>query len=257
MAHYFASHEGKSDSDTAGSLEKLRAERVILRNKNLVITNAAQLIDAMTAATPKNSATAKYSFKVIEEMPVLDRVPSHVRLAVTIKGIMKLHFVGIQEGCLKTKTISCLQCLQEASECEKCAKLSVFKSVERLQALLSLSGSEQSDDEEGDHHDEEGAEVNEIEEETDSGEETDEDNSGQEDCEDDEIHEGCFVWAPFGRRKYPAQIVSLASVPQHLHLQLTTQGSWSWSRHCEVGWRGGSQAGVPQWTDLVLFTLKN
>ena len=26
QAHYFASHEGKSDSDTAGSLEKLRAE---------------------------------------------------------------------------------------------------------------------------------------------------------------------------------------------------------------------------------------
>ena len=42
----------------------------------------------------------------------------------------------------------------------------MFNSVEQLQALLSLSGSEQSDDEEGDHHDEEGAEVNEIEEET-------------------------------------------------------------------------------------------
>ena len=41
-AHNFESHEGKSDSDTAGSLEKLRAERILLRNRNLVITNAAQ-----------------------------------------------------------------------------------------------------------------------------------------------------------------------------------------------------------------------
>ena len=130
----------------------------VLRESFLEIrTWSSQMPNAMTAAAPENSATAKYSFRVIEEIAVLDRVPSHVCLAVPIKGIMKLHFVGIQEGCLKTKTISCLQCLQEASECEK---LSVFKSVEQLQALLSLSGSEQSDDEEGGHHDEEGAEVN-------------------------------------------------------------------------------------------------
>ena len=87
QAHYFASHEGKSDSDTAGSLEKLRAERILLRNEHLVITNAAQLVNAIQAAAPplECSAAAKYSFRLV------DRVASHLRPAVPVKGIMKLH----------------------------------------------------------------------------------------------------------------------------------------------------------------------
>ena len=69
QAHYFASHEGKSDSDTAGSLEKLRAERIMLRNTDLVVTNAAQLVSAIQGSTPPSdsSATAKYTFRVVED----------------------------------------------------------------------------------------------------------------------------------------------------------------------------------------------
>ena len=236
QAHYFASHEGKSDSDTAGSLEKLRAERVILRNKNLVITNAAQLVDAISAAAPEDSSTAKYSFRVIEEMPVLDRLASNLRPSIPIKGIMQMHFLGLEDGSLKIKKISCLDCLQMGRECEKCRELPPFKSPQQLHDSLSLFLSDHADGKE----DDDGEDMSDIEavvpefldEETDSEEESAEEEE-EDEC-DGGITEGCFVWAPFGRRMFPAQIVSLATVPVNLHHQLKTNQSG----HVVVKWVG-------------------
>ena len=58
----------------------------------------------------------------------------------------------------------------------------------------------------------------------DSEESSDEDSEGS-DTEEivDEILKGCYVWAPFNRRKYPAQVVSLAFVRKDLQRQLTTR----------------------------------
>ena len=59
-------------------------------------------------------------------------------------------------------------------------------------------------------------------EESDSDSEDDSCSEEEEDASE-ELAEGCYVWAPFGRRQYPAQIVSLASVPQDLQKQLATK----------------------------------
>ena len=227
QAHYFASHEGKSDSDTAGSLEKLRAERILLRNTDLVVTNAAQLVTAIqgSAPPPDSSATSKYSFKIIEEMPALDRVASHLRPEVKVKGIMKLHYFGVQDGCLKARTVSCLTCLEKQDECDDCMSTPPLKTADQVLAALSSIPQEgdtddQSDpeDESDESSDETGAALEVGEEESES-----EDEVSENEEEYDEIEEGCFVWAPFGRRKYPAQVVSLAAIPHNLHRQLMTK----------------------------------
>ena len=98
------------------------------------------------------------------------------------------------------------------------------------QGAVAEGGEEQgaSREEAGDDQDEECSDQDEDEEnaglEVEEEEESDseeEDFDSEEDSE--EIEEGCFVWAPFGRRLYPAQVVSLAAIPQDLHRQLMTK----------------------------------
>ena len=67
----------------------------------------------------------------------------------------------------------------------------------------------------------------------------------------DEIEEGCFVWAPFGRRKYPAQVVSLAAIPHNLHRQLMTKRTGQ----VYVKWIGEVDNRVSQKTDFFLYRL--
>ena len=223
-AHYFASQEGKSDSDTAGSLEKLRAERIMLRNTDMVVTNTAQLVSAIlgSAPPPDDSATAKYSFRIVEEMPAISRVVSHQRPAIQIKGIRNFHYFGVFDGCLKAKTVSCLSCLGSQEECEDCRASVPLKTALQLKAALSLQV--QEDDEEFNEMEaEESGEVTAVqsdEEESDS-ESEDEDSENEEDSE--EFVEGCYVWAPFGRKMFPAKVVSLGVIPQVLHRQLNTR----------------------------------
>ena len=224
QAHFFASHEGKSDSDTAGSLEKLRAERILLRNTEMVVTNAAQLVAAIQGSAPpsEDSATAKYSFRIVEEMTALDRVASHLRPEIQVKGIRSLHCFSVQDGILKAKTVSCLTCLEYQEECEDCSSTPPLKTADQVLVALSLppeeGGVEDPNDPEDEDEDQEGG-LLEVEEEESESEEEDSDSEE----ETDEIEEGCYVWAPFGRRLYPAQVVSLSAIPQNLHRQMTTK----------------------------------
>ena len=146
-AHFFASHEGKSDSDTAGSLEKLRAQRIMLRNKNLVITNAAQLVQAMHDhdSSVENSATAKYSFRVVEEFSVLSRIPLNQRSELRLPGIRKIHFMSSSSAGFKVRGISCLLCWGQEVNCTECSASKARFSLDQVKA--ALSNPDEEDDE--------------------------------------------------------------------------------------------------------------
>ena len=91
----------------------------------------------------------------------------------------------------------------------------MFKTPEELQEVLAKEVEEEDDDQDGEVED--GAELAEV-----SDSDSEDDSCSEEDASE-ELAEGCYVWAPFGRRQYPAQIVSLASVPQDLQKQLATK----------------------------------
>ena len=65
--HFFESDEGKSDSDTVGSLEKLDIERIILGNPNIVINGASELVAALKIrrGSAAESASLKLQFRYV------------------------------------------------------------------------------------------------------------------------------------------------------------------------------------------------
>ena len=207
--------------DTAGSLEKLRAERLILRNKELVIMKASQLVDALNSTLPEDSSTAKYSFRVVEEFLPMTRIPSSKRHGIKVPGIRKLYSICVVNGGLKFRAISCLECLERGLICASCSDAAHTVTPERVKELLGQNN-ECSEDEDSDAGLEEGDAGELLEE----NEEVESSESEEEDSEDeDTIEEGVTVWAPFGDKKYPALIVSLSSVPTYLHRQLRSNKS--------------------------------
>ena len=226
-AHFFASHEGKSESDTAGSLEKLRAERLILRNKDLVITEANHLVDAMNGETEDvSSSTQKYSFRVVESFPPFERVKSNQRTGIPLKGIRKLHFIGYRNGGLKASQLSCLLCMGEGGTCEGCASKEFTVKPEAIRKR-ERKGEDTGDDEEETFEENEEM-MEEEEEDCNDGDPTgmvvleelseEEMEENEENCDDSNeekvmFEEGDIVWAPVGRLKLPAKLISRASVP--------------------------------------------
>ena len=75
--HYFESNEGKSESDTAGSHFKVRVERMLLKNNELVITSARELVDSYKQLAPED--TKCYRFCSIEEFPRFNRTEQKTR----------------------------------------------------------------------------------------------------------------------------------------------------------------------------------
>ena len=135
-----------------------------------------------------------------------------------MKDIMKLHYLGVSARGLKFRDISCIDCLGRSSECEQCSELPVFKTPDEVQQVLAKEVEDEDEDQS-----EEVADDAELVEESDSDSEDDSCSEEEGDEVSEELAEGCYVWAPFGRRQYPAQIVSLASVPQDLQKQLATK----------------------------------
>ena len=215
-AHYFASHEGKSESDTAGSLEKLRAERLILRNKNLVITESKHLVEAMNnELEDENTSTQKYSFRVVENIPPFERLKSDQRKGISLKGIRKLHFIGYRDGGLKTSQLSCLLCMEEGGVCEDCDNKPFTLTPAAIHKALGVVARD-DDGEEATEEDDcstthpgmiVGEEIPDLDGEEDSELEFDENEGSR------LFEEGDIVWAPVGSGRLPAKVISLNSVP--------------------------------------------
>ena len=107
-----------------------------MRNTNLVIVKASQLVEALNSASPEDSSTVKYSFRVVEEFPPMTRIPSIQR-----QGI-KLHSFSVVNGGLKSRAVSCLECLETSLVCQGCSDAAHTVSPERVKLLLGHRSAE-------------------------------------------------------------------------------------------------------------------
>ena len=184
---------------------------------------ASQLVEGLNSNPTEDTSSAKYSFRVVEEFPLMVRVPALDRHAIPIKGIRKLHYISYQSGGLKSRAVSCLICLQQGVICPQCSQSTYTVKPERVAAALANrdNSSDDSQSEDGELSDY-GEEV--VEEDNSYDSLTDSEQSDSED-EEDEIAEGVTVWAPFGDKQYPALVVSLSGVPPYLHRQLKSKSA--------------------------------
>ena len=93
---------------------------MVLRDHNLIITSAKQLVQALNNLPPES--TDLYEFTIIEEFPVFERVKAQDREEVKLAGIRSLHQISFSTSGLKTSKLSCLSCARLGSECELCSQ---------------------------------------------------------------------------------------------------------------------------------------
>ena len=155
---YFESNEGKGESDTRGSVFKMRSERMVLRDHNLVITSAKQLVQALNNLPPES--TDLYDFTIIEEFPAFERIKAQDRAEVKLAGIRSLHQISFSTAGLKTSTLSCLSCARLGSECELCSQKLITIPMDKLKQMLVKEKSD-TDEEQNVEEIEERFEINE------------------------------------------------------------------------------------------------
>ena len=97
-----------------------------------------------------------------------------------------------------------------------------LRTAVQLEDILSLHGDD-VDEEFNEMETEDSGEVSGVQAVEDESESESESEDSESDNDSEEIVEGCYVWAPFGRRMLPAQVVSLGVIPQVLHRQLQTR----------------------------------
>ena len=213
---YFETNEGKSESDTRGSHEKVRVERMVLRNPDLTIASAGQLVKELNNLPPEN--TDKYDFCLIEETKSFTRIPDKERKDVMLPGIRKLHSITFTDGGLKTSVLSCLSCARLSGECEDCANQLHDVAPAKLTRLLGRAGGAQvpSDEEanqgnvdhEGGDQQLEGSDV-----------EVGQDDDGEE----EEFEVGDVVWGLRYGKRAPAVVVRLEDIPQPRQRQIKSR----------------------------------
>ena len=152
------------------------------------------------------------------------RVPSHMRHALPIKGIRKLHSIRYESGGLIGTTVSCLVCLQSGERCKDCSEKPFTVKPEKVISALA-EGSDPADNSESEEIEDNDDSHRVDEEEESSDFETDTDQSESDDEEEEDVTEGVTVWAPFADKMYPALVVSLSGVPPYLQRQLKSKNS--------------------------------
>ena len=131
---YFESNEGKSESDTAGSAVKLMVERMLLRNNNLAITCAKELVEELNKLTPDK--VGKYEFTMVEEYGTFERTNPKDRDEVKLNGIRKVHQVTFNGSSLTALPLSCLSCARLQAQCDECVILPPTVPEMKLARLL-------------------------------------------------------------------------------------------------------------------------
>ena len=228
--NYFESNEGKSESDTIGANFKLRVENMILRNRDLVITTAEDLVKAYHSHCDQGS-TGKFQFNLVECFPKILRVKKEERPAIEVKGIRSIHRIWFSGDGVKTSRVSCHDCCRLDAECPKCSALPVTIPQSKVEKCLSKfiptweeeNHEEQiSGDDEADSRDDVSDEDNDCQQSDNEGGD-DGDDEEEEEEELEEIYAGVAVWSLLYRKYRPCIVRSFEELPINRQLVLKTK----------------------------------
>ena len=125
---FLEANEAKNESDTIGGLSKTALRLTLMRNPDLCIITADDMVEAMKQGLEKSvQGSGKYSFMVFESFPKFDRVQDFLEL--TVPGVRSKHSFTVYNGGVLASHLSCQTCTV-SSLCEPCKV--VFSSSENI-----------------------------------------------------------------------------------------------------------------------------
>ena len=202
--NFFESHEGKSISDSIGSIVKCAFVRGMMQNQEGV-QNIDDILNLIN--THVSSSTKKFEFFIVEKFLRFQKRTANSREYCSIPGIMTFHSLKLHSGKIYLRDFTCTDCSfdQLCEECKvlKCVDKSKVQKPNEIN-FIEFEADVESDSESEtpcDDHDDEGQ--------TDAS-----DDSEEEEAED--YRPGDVVWAKHGRVWYPAQICNLGDIPSAL-----------------------------------------
>ena len=208
--NFFESHEGKSTSDSIGSIVKCAFIRGVLKYEQgiLCVNDVLNVINSET-----KPSTKKFDFFVVEEFKRFQKRTIKSREYCKIPGIMSLHSLKLDEDKIVLNEFTCTEC-ENSNSCEDCKKQKSFlkSNVEKPETVNYVEIEDQIDVDDDEENCKDGDDEGQTDDETDTSED-----------EDSEFNPGDIIWAKYGRIWYPAQIYSLADVPVHLQSQFQGQ----------------------------------
>ena len=198
----------------------MRVEHMLLRNRDLAIATAKELVDAYHMHCSEG-ATGVFQYNIVECFPAIQRIHKDSRKAIEIKGIRKIHTLRYSGDGIKATKTSCHECCKLDSECGECLRIAETVTHARIIQCIGnyLPNEEQEEDEEeeddremqGGGYEELGQEMEEeddLEDIQQSDAEGDDDEDGE-----DWIYVGCPVWGLRYRRRLPAIICNFEDLP--------------------------------------------
>ena len=210
--NFFESHEGKSVSDSIGSIVKCAFIRGMMKSEGGVqdLNDIHELIESQI-----KDKTEKFDFFVVEKFGSFKKKSSKSRSYCKVTGIMALHSFKLLNDCVYLSALTCVDC-QINELCDACLKLRIVHKddivhpkkvtyVERETDAIDRLPSFESEDEIVDSEDEGQTDVD-----TDSDEE-----------QEIDYKSGDIVWAKYGRIWYPAKVCCLADLPESLQVRFS------------------------------------
>ena len=201
----FAAHEGKSASDTLGSITKCCFNRALFKSEE-GISSISDIV-ALIKSELKES-TKKFDFLVVEEFGSTQRLLE--RNELVIPRISKLHSVTLINDAIIAKEWSCTEC-RVSKLCNDCVKIkSISKSVMK-------KGSNDSNDDDDDTNEEQNFDTLYDDDDEGKTDESDSDMDSTDEDDEKEIQPGDLVWGLLGRIWYPGKVCQLSELPEDLH----------------------------------------
>ena len=216
------------ESDTVGANFKLRVEHMLLRNRDLTISTAEQLVDAYLMHCGEEG-TGVFQYNIVECFPTIQRIHKDSRKEIEIKGIRKLHALYYSGSSIRATKTSCHACCEIDGDCGQCREDGV--TVPESKVVKCMAGYLAHQEEQGEGEEDwwpqegESVEMDEAEEENDEAEEDlqqieqsdAEEKEGEEEEEegldDDLACVNCPVWALRYRKRLPAVICDIQQIP--------------------------------------------